>query len=181
MTELKQWYDDMQDAVWAVPGVNMTDLDEGKNRLEIGVDEKAVERAVEEELAKLGIPREALIIGVRERPVIGSHTLQDKIGIIEAGYQIASSHGICTLGFNTDRSGEAGFVTAGHCTEPLPWDGGVDGTNFYQPTVAPVNLIGVETIDPTFFSGGLCPAGRVCRYSNSAFLKKEPGAARDLG
>jgi hypothetical protein len=180
ITQIREWYDRMQNGIWAIPGIVLTDLDEDKNRLEVGVDNMGVQKAVEVVLAKLSIPREAVSIGVRERPRVATHTLQSKIGIMEGGYQIQGD-GICTLGFNTDRSGEAGFITAGHCTEPAPWDGGVDGTKFYQPTIDPNNLIGTETIDPPFSSLNNCPVNKLCRLSDSAFLKREPGVARDLG
>ena len=185
MSQLYGWYRQMMFAAFANSTVVvMTDLDEGQNRLEIGVESLNVVPDLERMLANLSIPREAVVISERERPISASHTLRDRAtgGVIEGGYQISSSIGDCTLGFNTVRSGEAGFVTAGHCTESN-WDGGVDGTEFYQPDdSSDDNLIGEETIDPqasSTISG--CMNGKRCRRSDSAFARLESGVSQNLG
>ena len=59
-----------------------------------------------------------------------------------------------------------GVVTASHCTNT---QGGVESTIFYQPTKLSSNRIGVETIDPAYWTGSPCPSGNRCRYSDSAF------------
>ena len=187
MLQLYGWYSRMQAVVFRHPNVVMTDLDEGQNRIEIGVDSLDAVESLEASLASLDIPSKAVIIQVRERPTVASHTLQDRASgdEIEGGYQIqATGVGGCTLGFNVVRSGEAGFITAGHCTESGTWDGGVDGTLFYQPssTVNPT-AIGEETIDPPFSSSHpQCESGEVCRYSDSAFVRLAPsGVSQNLG
>lgn len=191
MHQLHEWYTHMQDEVWRNPNVVMTDLQEAENRIEVGVDNVDAVSAIEATVAALGVPNDAILVEVRERLVLESHTLQDRAtgGVMEGGYQISSKYedeqgrtilGNCTLGFNVFRSrgnsGEAGFINAGHCTEDS-WDGGVDHTKFYQPdTTDSANLIGKEKIDPPFSSGLTgCPSGKVCRWSDSAFVGFTPG------
>ena len=185
MLQLYGWYSQVQGVVWSNPNVTLTDLQEGENRIEVGVDSSDAVVEVETSLLSLGIPSDAFVVQIRELPHPQSHTLQDRAsgGVIEGGYQIEGvGVGNCTLGFNVDRSGEAGIITNGHCTESN-WDGGVDGTEFYQPDDSTsANLIGEETIDPPFSSNySNCPAGKVCRYSDAAFVELASGVSRNLG
>lgn len=65
MADLTRWYNLMRDTVWSVPGLFSTDLDEGKNRIEIEMrPRRAAREEMEETLASLGIPREAVTIDV---------------------------------------------------------------------------------------------------------------------
>ena len=187
MLQLYKWYSDIQSVVWSNPSVTLTDLQEGKNRIEIGVDSSDATETLETSLASLGIPSDAILVKVRVLPDPQSHTLQARAsgGVIEGGYQIKGSGsglGNCTLGFNVVRSGESGFITNGHCTES-DWDGGVDGTEFYQPDDNnSANLIGEETIDPPFSSNyANCPSGKVCRLSDAAFVELASGVSQNLG
>jgi hypothetical protein len=171
--QLKAWYDPMYKAVLALPGVTATDLDEGNNRLWVGLEKAEAQAAVEAELDRLGIPRQVVTIEVEGPLIEEGHDLQSKFGIMEAGIQIhnANANEICTLGFNTERSGERGIVTVHHCTPRL--GDGADFSVFHQNT-APGNRIGIETIDTHFFTSAQnpsCPGGRKCRLSDSAFIK----------
>ena len=119
MSQLYEWYKRMMSDVFSNPNVTMTDLSEGQNRIEIGVESLDAVPDLESILTNLGIPREAVIFSEIGRAVPLSHDLEDRAtgGVVEGGYKISSSFGACTLGFNTERDGVAGFVTAGHCTE----------------------------------------------------------------
>ena len=186
LIQLHKWYNDMQDVVFANSHVVLTDLDEGQNRIEIGVDDLDAEQALRAAVTSLGIPDKALVISLRERPIPASHDLQDRASgnTMEGGYQVTGFGGrLCTLGFNTERSGEAGFITNGHCTESGDYDGGVDSTQFHQPSsLVNSTAIGTETIDPTFSSDPpTCPAGKVCRYSDAAFIRFASGVSYNLG
>ncbi len=68
----------MQSAVWAISGVNTTDLDEGENRIEIGVDDLSVAETVEKALTRLEISLKAVNIRVRDRLRSLSHSLTDR-------------------------------------------------------------------------------------------------------
>ena len=190
MSKLYEWYIELQGPVFRNPNVVMTDLDEGQNRIEIGMDDRDAIAGLRASLASLNIPEKAIVISVRERPVLAAHTLRNRAtgNELEGGYQITGTVngaelGFCTLGFNTIRNGEAGFVTAGHCTERAPWDGGVDGTVFHQPDSATnPAAIAVETIDPLFSADNRrCEAGRVCRLSDAAFVRLNAGISQNVG
>jgi hypothetical protein len=70
VSQLKAWTS-RAGRVLGMPGVTIVDLDEGKNRVTIGIDDRARTRAVEEALSSLGIPRKAVLIEVTSpiRPV----------------------------------------------------------------------------------------------------------------
>jgi hypothetical protein len=54
--ELVAWSGYLQDIVWAVEGVNMSDIDERDNRLVYGVRDAAARRRLEARLAQLELP-----------------------------------------------------------------------------------------------------------------------------
>ena len=154
MLQLYEWYSQIPGLVSTDANVVLTDLDEDANRIEIGVDSLDATETFEASLASANIPRKAVVFQVRARPQFASHSLRDRAtgGSMEGRYQIRGTGlGNCTLGFNVVRSGEDGFITPSHCTQSQPWDGGVDSTDFYQPS-SRVNAtaIGEETIDPGF-------------------------------
>jgi hypothetical protein len=167
--ELQQWHDRMSADVLATPGVVFTDIDEASNRLRIGVDAAQQQSVVEQQLAALGVPREAVVLEVTEPIQPAAHTLRSRVRPLVGGLQIRFTNGFCTLGFITTRAGVQGMLTNSHCTNV---QGGVEGTVYHQHDVAGVvNRIGLETRDPLYFVGGVCPAGRRCRYSDSAFAR----------
>ena len=169
-------------SVLTIPGVTATDLLEGGNRLWIGVENMDLQWKVEEELGSLDIPREAVIIEKFEYFVEDSHTIQEEVRPVDAGAQIENSDSnfYCTLGFVTFRDDEElGIVTAHHCgTERAA----VDGDNYHQPEEdGDDNLIGEETIDPAFFTGGTCPGGKECRFSQGSFVSDDETLELNLG
>jgi hypothetical protein len=170
-SQLKRWHDHLFAPVFSVQGVVLTDVDEASNRVRIGVESLEAIAQVEERLAELGIPREAVLIEQTE-PIRHMATLRDRIRPLQAGLQINFSGYLCTLGFNATRAGVPGFVTCSHCTDR---QGGVESTTYYQPSTSSSNLIGTEIADPTYFRGGVCPRGSKCRYSDSAFASLASG------
>jgi hypothetical protein len=170
--QLKAWYDSQMMKTLAIPGVVMTSIAESKNRIQIGVKDSSVIPQVEDALFNLGVPREAVNI-VETAPFEEFQSLQDTTRPALGGMQIARSGGACTMGFTAVRQGVAGFVTCSHCTNV---QGGVEGTIFHQATISGVaNRFGVETVDPANFTGGPCPSGRSCRFSDSAFVARNSG------
>jgi hypothetical protein len=170
-TALKDWYDRSSSGVLALDGVVFTDIDERVNRVAVGVARPEAIRSVRAELARLGVPAEAAVVTVVPAATLAS--LQNAITPKVGGVQITNSGGgTCTLGFNARRAGVSGFVTNSHCTDV---QGGVENTQFWQPKVLGpcVGLCmptATETVDPAYFAGlGVCPAGRVCRFSDAAF------------
>jgi hypothetical protein len=178
--ELKVWHERLADLL-ALPGVVLTDIDDRSNRLTVGVERLDLQPAVEAQLARLGVPRAAVAIE-QVAPVELETSLRTRHRPLVGGLQVSFVSGafsyICTLGFNAVRQGVAGYVVNSHCTAI---QGGVESTVHYQPSVASSNRIGVETVDPTYFTGGSCPSGRRCRYSDSAFARRDSGVSASQG
>jgi Trypsin len=189
---LSGWQDRMSRRVLSTPGVVLTNIDHSRNRLRVGVESMATAPAVEAQLVALDIPLEAVnleqvpAVAVSTSPLgldaqpADATTLQSMIRPLVGGIQIeikqSDTIGKCTLGFPAIRQKVEGFVTAGHCIE--------DESNFkeavaYQPTAPRLgddatNRVGVPSVDPPFFDDTTnkdCPDRRVCRYSDSAFVK----------
>ena len=159
--QLNDWFTRASPAALAIPGAVFADLDEGSNRLRLGVETAAAERRVRELLARRGIPSAAAVVE-RAEPIRYAATLRNKVTPRVGGLQINFGNFICTLGFNT-RAGFGlviirSFITNSHCTTV---QGGVEGTQYHQP-LAP-NLIGTEVAHPAYFTGFPCPSGRKCR------------------
>jgi hypothetical protein len=63
ISQLKGWAD-RAGRLLTVPGVTIVDMDEGKNRVVVGIDSADRTRAVSRELSSLRIPRNAVLIEV---------------------------------------------------------------------------------------------------------------------
>ncbi len=75
--ELKRWYESMRAIHLVAPDLVLTDIDEKRNRIMIGLEDPDRYRAaVEAELDRLGIPREAVLI--EESEPICPHTLPSR-------------------------------------------------------------------------------------------------------
>ena len=167
-------------SLFELQGVVFTDADETTNRLVVGVTNRGLARSVEARLNAIGIsPADVDIVESPE--VVQLDTLRDKVRPAAGGLQIRFSGYLCTLGFNAVRNGVQGFVTNSHCTDK---QGGVDNTQYYQPLNQVADeFIGTEIADPNYTSGK-CPFGvfgKVCRYSDSAFVQYTAGVPADLG
>jgi hypothetical protein len=155
------------------PGAVYLDVDESRNRIVFGVQPELLDRFSEELrlfLGKTRVPPEAVAVEP-SAPFQPLELLTDRIRPVPAGVQISwppvgsVKGGACTLGVNATRLGVRGFVTCSHCTATRS---AVDGRAFSQ-NVPGGNQIGVETVDPPFFTGGSCPSGRKCRRSDAVF------------
>jgi hypothetical protein len=71
VSQLKGWTERAR-AVLATPGVTAVDLDEAKNRVAVGIEDRSRTRAVEQALSSRRIPRKAVVIEVIDpiRPVV---------------------------------------------------------------------------------------------------------------
>jgi hypothetical protein len=183
--DLKEWHDRLTPEVLGMPGVVMTDIDDRSNRLTVGVESLESKGGIEDKLFALGVPLEA--VNIVETPPVEMEvltTLRNRFRPIAGGQQISFRRGtstlICTEGFNAVRAGVAGYVTNSHCTAV---QGGVNGTVHSQATIDlfGFNRIGVETVDPVYFVGAPCPAGRRCRRSDSSFARRLAGVTASQG
>lgn len=168
--ELVGWRLELR-ALLGLPGVVFLDVDETRNRVVLGVDatsrNKALDRdRLERELLLRGVPREAVVVE-ETAPFAEVVGVQDKFRPAPGGVQINFNNFVCTLGFNATRGKVAGFVTNSHCSSVR---GTADGTRYYQSNTAG-GAIGTELVDPVYITDSRCPAGRKCRFSDSAFVK----------
>ncbi len=176
--QLTAWYDRLG-GLFEIDGVVLTDINERANRIRVGVEGAWAIKAVQKELQQSGIPRNAVDIAITEA-IVPAVTLQSLVRPIEGGLQIHFGNFLCSLSFIGLRAGTAGFAVASHCTDR---QGGVEGTQYYQP-LSP-NFIGTEIADPVY-TKAKCQAagirgGKVCRYSDSAFAQKDAGVSSDQG
>jgi hypothetical protein len=169
--DLFAWKDELRPRL-AQRGAVFLDIDEKRNRLVFGVERDAVETftlELETFLRDTRVPPQAVVVEAAE-PFIPSEQLTGSIRPVPAGVQIQRqaqpNNKNCTLGVNATRQGVRGFVTNSHCTASRSV---VDGTSFFQAAVGPLSHVGIETVDPSFFTGGSCPGGRRCRFSDAVF------------
>jgi hypothetical protein len=191
MIELARWYPDVQ-AVFRIDGVTATDIDEGSNRIKIGIEEESIRTQVQATLAENGVPPEMVTIVIRpaHQPVA---RLGDTIRPTQAGTMInyddidpitgAPDVRICSLGLNVGvyDTDTLGFLTNSHCTTEM---GTVSGDDYYQNYFSPDGYVGKEVLDPTFWTSLAwweCPWGRRCRYSDAALVEYTPTTNVGLG
>jgi len=179
--QLLGWRSSMRELL-AIRGVARLDADEASNRIRVGIETgtpAAVRRQVVRRLAGLGVPRDAVVFEEVE-PILPLLTLRQAFNPVPAGVEIHWSNFLCTLGFNvrrvTDEADACFFVTNDHCTDV---QGQVTGTTYRQPAFGV--QIGVEVLDPPFFSGGVCPTGRICRYSDASMARYNDPADCEFG
>jgi hypothetical protein len=162
--QLKALQERVTPEVLSLAGVVLTDVDERSNRVAIGVENAEARSRVERVLARLGVTRAA--IDIVEVSAVIPNNIQGGWRPLAGGPQLETPGKYCTLGFSAYQGGTPGFVTNSHCTQT---QGGVEYTPAYQ-SVQP-DYVGTEVTDPFYASGGSCPAGRICRYSDSAFFQ----------
>jgi hypothetical protein len=163
--QVAAWFERSSPVVLALPGTVFADHDEAAGRLVFGVEHAGAINGVRAALAALGIPAAAYSVEITS-PIYAVASLRDRWRPTRGGLQIHFGQYLCTMGFNVDRSEERSFITNSHCTNK---QGGTEGTQYYQPTSSvDGTVIGTEVDDPTYFRGGACPRGRICRYSDSA-------------
>jgi hypothetical protein len=164
--ELAGWKAELRPLLGREGAISL-DLDEAGNRLRLQV-ERGAEDGFEEALRAVRVPREAVILAAGE-PFDTFESLTDRIRPVPGGVRIRNAGGgPCTHGFNVVRNGIRGFVTNSHCSATRSL---VEGTVFFQrDNLALFDRVGVETVDPPFFTGGSCPSGRRCRFSDAIFV-----------
>ncbi|HET9474644.1 MAG TPA: hypothetical protein VFO82_12180 [Steroidobacteraceae bacterium] len=188
--QLEAWYRLARPAVFAIPGFVLGDVDEGQNRIRIGVTDAAASLAVRSAFTLLGVPSGAVMVQVRS-PIAAMATLRDRVRPLQGGLQInffptdAGTPGpslICTLGFNVELDGVRSFITNSHCTNV---EGGTMLTTQYYQNLrsggAP-DFIGTEADDPEWqMNTPECPLPFACRYSDAARVQYDAGAEVTLG
>lgn len=159
-------------------GVVYTDIDEARNRLTVGVLDGATAADVAEALALLEVPAEAVIIE-RTEPIELDQSLRDRIrpvpGGVQIGFDRSGSTFLCTHGFNVRAPAAPsvyGFVTNSHCSRVRS---SMDSTPYWQPSRTEANYLGEEVHDIPPWTGGACPVGSQCRYSDALGVQYDIG------
>lgn len=176
--ELARWRDAIMHNL--PDGVYSVDLDEEHNRVRIGVAEPGIESKVREVARTSGVPEVAVQTFIAPKPQLRS-TLWNNVRPVAAGLQIGWSGApgaYCTAGVNASYLFTYPvLLTASHCSlKYVQLDGtGSGATSYYQPNVnTSANRIGNEFDDPHYFTGGSCPAGAACRWSDALAVYYNP-------
>jgi hypothetical protein len=181
--QLELWLAATTPEVLALPRTVFSARDRSSNRLVFGVEEPAVVHVVAGLLERLGIPRWSYEIQLADPIFPDETTLRTRHRPTPAGIQLnfhrSDGSWVCSLGFNVQHSGGRSFITNSHCTAERSVN---TGTPFYQPssTTEP-QAIGLEVDDPPLFTGGICPVGRRCRYSDAARVLYDGGTESSQG
>jgi len=165
-------------AVMALGGTVFADHDEKANKLVFGVENANSIAGIQKALAALGVSGGDYTVEVTG-PIQQLATLRDRFRPTQAGIQIHFGQYLCTMGFNVDHSEGRSFITNSHCTNR---QGGTEGTTYTQPTstVDPM-VIATEADDPAYFTGGVCPRGKKCRYSDASRALYNTAVASNRG
>jgi len=167
--ELKSVERYLSPAILPLPGMVSSDVNENTNRVTFGAHGAEARARVMQRLQELNAPLHMIDI-VEKEPVVPEGSLRAEWRPLAGGIQIQSPAGYCTLGLSAKKGTTNGFITCSHCTAT---QGGSENTDFAQPTTGKTG--GIEKGDPTYWSGGACPANRVCRYSDSAWIQADSG------
>lgn len=187
--QLSDWRDLVFEHVLGrVSGVSMDDMDEGNNRVTVGIvpgQEAAAESAVLQAVATFGIPAGAIHFISRDLPALRTTvarktthftTPQDLdsfadplAGGMRVDWLKGATEEQCTIGFTAQLASNIhGFITASHCSTQKF---GLDATAYYQPSTNATPSVGTEYYD---LAGGTCPALWPCskyRYSDANFVQ----------
>jgi hypothetical protein len=166
--------------VMEIPGTVFADNDEVAGKVVFGVENEHAANGVRQALARRGIAESDYAIELTAPIVMmqGTQTLRSEFASKVGGLQIHFTRYLCTLGFNAISNGTASFITNSHCTAT---QGGVEGTQYYQPTSSTGRVIATEVADPTYKKGGQCPKGKKCRWSDASRAAYASGVASSLG
>ena len=175
---LPEWFATASPVVLDMPGAVFADHDEANNRLVFGAEHRGAANGIGVALTRMGIPAEAFEVRVVP-PIHQVATLRDPFRPTIGGIQIHFHRFLCTMGFNADAGSERSFITNSHCTKH---QGGEEQTEYFQPlsTVDPT-VIAEEVDDPKYFTGGVCPRSRKCRFSDASRARYTSGTPSEQG
>jgi hypothetical protein len=152
--------------VMALQGTVFGGPDQDSGILVFGVENDAAARGVRNALTRLGVPATEYEIQLTDPIHFMSDNLRSEHRPVVAGIQLHWSNYVCTLGFSVNHAGGRSFITNSHCTDN---QGSTGNTQYNQPSrTASPDAIAFEADDPTYWRGGGCSRGKVCRYSDAA-------------
>lgn len=159
--------------VLSLPSVVYLDVDEACNCVTVAVETMQAKPTVERFVEKAGVPAGVVRI-VQHDKFVFAQSLRDQFRPTKGGVRIKFNSfltfgGSCTETAVALRGGTLGLITNSHCTRAI---GGVEGTEIYQAGTIPFgfDFVATELVDPAWTAAVPgCPAGRLCRLSDSAF------------
>lgn len=164
--ELGRWHRAISASFLGLPGAISSDVNERENVITLEAERvEVISPALTRLLEVAGVPAPAVVL--EDAEPVTSESLQANVRPLVAGIQVQTVEFNCSLGMPAQRQGIAGFITNSHCTEQ---QGGVEATNFYQANLTATTRVGQETVDPVYTAAN-CPAGRICRFSDTAFIQ----------
>lgn len=185
--ELDGWLSELSKGGWSA-AIHMATVDEKANALLLRAETEDDARLATTLAVSAGVPLDAFRVELKTR-YIPTKSLQGEWRPTHAGVRIRRDGvetGGCSLGFNVSfaNNTKRGFVTASHCTSELGRLDGATGSMFEQSGGHAFGWddIGRETFDPAFTPDvPNCPAGGVCRRSDSALGEYSNASNAGLG
>jgi hypothetical protein len=187
--QLKGWQDYSDPILLTMPDVSSTGIHHTTNKLQIGVATQDAGAQVQQQLAALGVPSDA-VETVLEQPAEEQSnkectSVQSQCRPAVGGIQIHAdkdpANVFSTLSFNATRAGIVGFVTCSHCANVAFKNTGT----VYDQNLAGKAKIGTEISNPPLVAalGGafVCPKGDTCRLSDSSFAEYVGGLPIKVG
>ena len=166
--------------VMAIPGTVFSDNDERIGKVVIGISHMNADGAVRAAMRRQGVAENDYVVELTQ-PIENKATLRSVFRPTMAGIQVHFTRYVCTIGANVDHvsTGGRSFIINSHCTGK---QGGTEGTTYAQPdrTTNP-EVIATEVDDPLYVSGGSCPKGKKCRYSDASRALYSAGTASNRG
>lgn len=187
-SDLREWSNAVLPLL-RLPGVVWSEIDEVHNRIQIGLENLNASGDVLQAAAALGVPRAAVRFQKTTRAVLFDDLHSSRIrpfiaGVRTEGYISQPGYNDvkfpCTYGANVIKRGDVAgpfyMVTASHCTQVTPPFGSWINAALYQPSVptfqsdSATYWLGIEVNDPAGWTGGICPAGAICRNADAALV-----------
>lgn len=175
-TQLAEWYARLHEQL-GVRGLVSTRISAQRNAIVVIVDNESAAASTRTRLGELGVPADAFVVRVGERPVQLSD-LNDKVRPVRGGlrssrYVSTGTPGVydayhCTLGYSGYRDRLKGFVVPSHCTN---FEYGTDYTKRYQWLRLSSDGIGEERYDPPAFMCVRSGINTLCRNSDAAWFQ----------
>jgi hypothetical protein len=178
--QLAQWHRALN-ARGLPDGMAFTGIDKATNTLTLGVRSDAARSALIGLLTAIGAPADAFSIETVTSTEVNANLTDRRrptIGGIQTGRV-----GPCTLGANARPpfgTSPKYLLSVSHCTELMvrpdtgTWD-------WFQSSPVPGDVVGREVSDPAPFTGGTCPAGKVCRYGDAALIQYNNPSDAEIG
>jgi hypothetical protein len=171
--------------VFTIHDTVFLDADESCGCVTVGISSERARPLVENFVKLAQVPADGVRIQYAA-PVTPWQNVTGQFRPMVGGIQIKNDDGpfaflgagigdTCTMTIVGTRFGIAGIITASHCTRV---QGGVEATSFYQngKNLFGVDYVAHESADPVWIAGTPgCPAGSLCRSSDSAFAVVDIG------